>query len=135
MGPNQSEPRRLLVERELSYRVVNAFFEVYNALGPGFLESVYAKALVVALRKRGIGVALEVPIKVFFDGHVVGAHRLDMLVESRIVVELKSTETLPRTAQRQTRSYLAAANLELGIILHFGPEARFHRVPGTKRSQ
>lgn len=135
MGPNQSEPRRLLVERELSYRVVNAFFEVYNALGPGFLESVYAKALVVALRKRGIGVALEVPIKVFFDGHVVGAHRLDMLVESRIVVELKSTETLPRTAQRQTRSYLAAANLELGIILHFGPEARFHRVLGTKRSQ
>lgn len=134
MGPNQAEPRRQIVDRELSYRVVNAFFEVYNALGPGFLESVYARALALALRKRGIAVALEVPIKVFFDGHVVGIHRLDMLVERRIVVELKSTETLPKTTLRQTRSYLAAANLELGIILHFGPEARFHRVLGTKRS-
>lgn len=135
MGPNQSEPRRQIVERELSYRVVNAFLEVYNALGPGFLESVYANALVLALRKRGIGVALEVPIKVFFDGVVVGMHRLDMLVENRIVVELKSTEILAKMTLRQTRSYLAAANLELGIILHFGPEARFHRVLGTKRSE
>lgn len=135
MKPNQSEPGGEVVERELSYRVVNAFFEVYNTLGVGFLEAVYAKALLIALRNRGIEVALEVPIKVFFDGHVVGIHRLDMLVEKRIVIEIKSTEALPKAALRQTRSYLAAANLELGMILHFGPEARFHRVLGPARSQ
>ena len=135
MGPNQAEPRRQIVDRELSYRVVNAFFEVYNTLGIGFLESVYARAMVIALRNREIEVDVEVPVKVFFEGHVVGVHRLDMLIEQRIVVELKSTEVLPRTALRQTRSYLAAANLELGIILHFGPEARFHRVLGAKRPQ
>jgi GxxExxY protein len=135
MDPNQSESRRHVLHRDLGYRIINAFFEVYNALGPGFLESVYAKALMVALRKRGIEVAIEVPIQVFFDGHVVGTHRLDMLVEKRVVIELKSTETLPKTALRQTRSYLAAANLELGIILHFGPEAKYHRVIANKRSR
>ena len=119
----------------MSYRIVNAFYEVYNSLGPGFLESLYARSFEIAPGKRGIAVAREVTIDVFFDGHLVGRHRLDMLVEGRVVLELKSTEVLPRITQRQTRSYLAAANLALGIILHFGPEAQFHRVVRTEHTQ
>ena len=132
MKSNLPEPRRRIVEPELSYRVVNAFFEVYNALGFGYLEPVYSRALEIALVKRNIRVSREVLIEVFFEGHPVGRHRLDMLVENRIVLELKSTELLSRAAQRQVRSYLAAANLELGIILHFGPVATFHRVLAKK---
>ena len=134
MCANGAAPRPSLVEEDLSYRVINAFYEVYNSLGFGFLEGVYAKALEIALRKRGIRVDREVPICVFFDGHVVGTHRLDMLVERRIVIEIKSSAELSKVAFRQTRSYLAAANLELGLVLHFGSSARFCRVLARKRA-
>lgn len=131
--PNVSESTGKIRFSDLSYRVINAFFEVYNAHGYGFLEAVYSRSMVHALEKRGIEVAREVPIDVFFDGHLVGRHRLDLLVDRRIVLEIKATEQLSKAAQRQTRSYLAAANLELGIILHFGPTAAFQRVLAKKR--
>jgi GxxExxY protein len=131
--PNVSESNGKILFPDLSFRVINAFFEVYNAHGYGFLEAVYSRSMVHALEKRGIEVAREVPIDVFFDGHLVGHHRLDLLVDRRIVLEIKATEQLSQAAQRQTRSYLAAANLELGIILHFGPVATFQRVLAKKR--
>ena len=131
--PNVSESTGKILFPDLSFRVINAFFEVYNAHGYGFLEAVYSRSMVHALEKRGIEVAREVPIDVFFDGHIVGRHRLDLLVDRRIVLEIKATEQLSKAAQRQTRSYLAAANLELGIILHFGPTAAFQRVLAKKR--
>ena len=131
--PNVSESTGKILFPDLSYRVINAFFEVYNAYGYGFLEAVYSRSMVHALEKRGIEVSREVPIDVFFDGHLVGRHRLDLLVDRRIVLEIKATEQLSKAAQRQTRSYLAAANLELGIILHFGPTAAFQRVLAKMR--
>ncbi|HEU4997110.1 MAG TPA: GxxExxY protein [Gemmatimonadaceae bacterium] len=126
-----SSSRLAIVERELSYLIIAAFFEVYNALGFGFLESVYARAMEVALGRRGLLVQREVPV--VFDGVEVGRHRLDMLVERRIVLEIKSTERLSDVPKRQLRNYLAATNLELGIILHFGPKAEYHRVLYTKQ--
>lgn len=132
MNPNRSSLPGV-VDRDLSFRVVNAFYEVYNTLGFGYLESVYARALEIALRKRGIRVDREVPIQVFFDGQVVGSNRLDMLVERRVIVEIKSTELLSRVALRQLRSYLASANLELGLLLHFGASAKFCRVLARRR--
>jgi GxxExxY protein len=135
MTPNDSgQPSRIL-ERELSFRVINAFYEVYNSLGFGYLESVYSKSLELALRKRDIHVDREVPVQVFFDGHVVGSHRIDLLVGQRIIVEVKSTEVLSKVALRQLRSYLATANLELGLLLHFGASAKFCRVLARKRSR
>lgn len=133
MNPNGSHRRQAFVEQELSYRVINAFYCVYKALGFGYLESIYSKALEIALKARGIRVDREVPLQIFFEGHLVGTHRIDMLVENRIIIEIKSTEQLSKAALRQLRSYLAAANLELGLVLHFGPEPKFCRILARKR--
>lgn len=133
MNPNRAVRRDGLLDRDLCYRIINAFYAVYKVLGFGFLESLYSKALEIALRARGIRVDREVPLPIFFEGHLIGTHRIDMLVEKRIIIELKSTEQLSRAALRQVRSYLAAANLELGLVLHFGPEPKFCRILARKR--
>lgn len=129
-SPSQSSSSPVIIEKELSYVIVAAFFEVYNALGFGFLESIYARALEIALKARGLAVEREYPLTVMFQGEVVGQHRCDMLVERRIVIEIKSTERLSDVPKRQLRNYLKALNLKLGLLLHFGPRAEYHRVFG-----
>lgn len=138
MNPNRSDGSRhsvppVIVEKELSRVIVGCFFDVYNELGYGFVESLYTRALDIALREKGLQVEREYPATVTFRGQQIGFHRLDMLVERRIVVELKSTERLPESAKRQLRSYVTAVELELGILLHFGPLPRFYRVLGCWR--
>jgi GxxExxY protein len=117
-----------IIEKELSYAIVGGGLEVYKELGYGFAESVYARALALVLTSKGYLVEREVHVKVPFRGVIVGTHRLDMLIEKRIIVENKSTERLPETTHTQLRSYLSAVKLPLGIILHFGPKFRSHRV-------
>ena len=133
--PNQSPACSppIVVEKELSHRIVGCFFEVYNELGYGFVESLYARALEITMKRRGLQVDREFPVNVTFQGQQIGFHRIDMLVERRVIVELKSTERLAETARRQLRSYVTALGLELGILLHFGPAPRFHRELGGRR--
>jgi GxxExxY protein len=100
---------------------------LYNTLHHGFLETIYARALEQVLR-RGHTVAREVRVPVWFENKVLGYHRLDMLVDKKVVVEIKSAEKLPEMAERQLRSYLKARQLSLGLILHFGTKARVRRV-------
>lgn len=119
-----------IVEKELSYLIVGGFYETYNEMGFGFLEVLYARRLQKALEKRGLTVFREYPLPVVVDGDQIGFHRLDMLVEGRIILEIKSTETLAPHAKRQLKNYLAATGLQLGILLHFGPKAQYHRVLG-----
>lgn len=121
-----------IVEKELSYQIVAAFYFVYNALGFGFLEQIYARALEIVLRNVGLRVQREVPVPVFFEGEQIGFHRLDMLVEGRIAIEIKASEQISNAAHQQLRNYLAALRLNgepirLGILLHFGPKPRFFR--------
>jgi GxxExxY protein len=113
--------------------VIGAFYEVYNALGFGFLEHLYVMALETELRERGHAVAREVGVPVFYKGRELGYQRLDMIVDEKLVVETKSTFELHKAAQRQLRSYLQATKLEVGLLLHFGPEARFYRVVSSNR--
>jgi GxxExxY protein len=108
---------------------------VYNTLGFGFLESVYARALDVALRLRGLKVEREVPVTIRFEGVDVGQHRMDMVVNDRIVIEIKATEKISDVSKRQLRNYLSAMNLELGILLHFGPTANQFRVLRKKKAE
>jgi GxxExxY protein len=117
-----------IIEKELSYSIVGAGFEVYNELGYGFPETVYSRALEIVLRSKGFLVEREVHFKVPFRGHIVGQGRMDMLVEKRVIVENKATERLPETTHQQSRSYLTATKLPLAIILHFGPKFRSYRV-------
>jgi GxxExxY protein len=93
----------------------------------GFPESIYSNALAVELDRRGLRVAREVPIEVVFDGVQVGRFRLDMVVEGLILVELKATAALSDGDTRQLLSYLKATDIEVGLLLHFGPSATFKR--------
>ena len=85
------------------------------------------------MQERGLRVDREYPSIVSFRGQQIGFHRIDMLVEGRVIIELKSTERLTESARRQLRSYLAALGLDLGLLLHFGPVPRFHRELGGRR--
>jgi len=113
-----------LLERELTRSIIGAFYEVYNTLGFGFLESVYAAALERELLARGHTVSREHAIRVIYKGEEIGFQRVD----AKVVVEIKSTPLLHPTAQRQLFNYLRATSLEVGLLLHFGPEPRFFRL-------
>ena len=117
-----------LLEERLTRSVIGAFFEVYNTLGFGFLEHVYTMALDRELRDRGHRVAREVSVHVSYKKHILAVQRIDMVVDERLVVETKSSIELPKSAQRQLFNYLRATRLEVGLLLHFGLEPRFHRV-------
>jgi GxxExxY protein len=121
-------PRPELIERELTGSVIGAFFDVYNTLGFGFLEHIYVMALERELLARGHQVAREVSVHVAYKGQVLGVQRVDMIVDDKLVVETKSTLELAKPAQRQVFNYLRATKLEVGLLLHFGPEPRFYRL-------
>ena len=106
---------------ELSYQIRGAAMEVYNAFGPGLLESVYHKVLVYELQERGLRVESEVPVEVFYKGHLVeNSLRLDILVEDQIVVELKSVEDILPVHYKQLKTYLKLCNKEQGWLINFG---------------
>src|SRR5688572_27509835 len=138
MDPNRllrGDGRSLeLVERELSYHIIGCAYEVHHEFGYGFSETVYCRSLAVALQERGLHVQREFPITVVFRGVEVGSHRLDLLVEGRVVVEVKSMDRLPDLAKKQVRKYLLAAKKELGILINFGPRLEFHRILGPRPS-
>jgi GxxExxY protein len=131
--PNAASPVRELVEKELSYAVVGCFFGVYHELGYGFAEEIYSRSLQVLMQERGLLVEREVPFNVVFHGVEVGRHRVDLLVERRIIVEIKATERIADVAKRQLRNYLRVVDLELGLLLHFGPRPEVHRVLCPRR--
>jgi GxxExxY protein len=116
-----------LKHTEITGAILTAFYRVYNELGHGFIEARYAAALDHELRNAGRHVAREYSTRVFYKGHEVGFHRLDMVVDLAVVVEIKSTPVLLPYARRQLQNYLKATNLEVGMLLHFGPKPRFER--------
>jgi GxxExxY protein len=107
----------------LSGKVLEAAIAVHKALGPGFLESVYQKALEVALRHRDIPFDRQKDIHVFFEEEDVGLHRLDLVVGSEIVVELKAVKALEDVHYAQLKSYLRATGLRVGLLLNFNAPA------------
>jgi GxxExxY protein len=116
-----------LFEEAITRRIIGAFYDVYDGLGYGFLESVYANALAFEIVGRGLHVVREASTEVRYKGEVVGSFRADLLVESRVVVELKSSRKLDAAHGAQLLNYLRATDLEVGLLLHFGPRASFQR--------
>ena len=117
----------LFAER-LTHSVIGAFYEVYRTLGHGFLEHLYVLALERELRARGHRVQREVAVPVFYKGELLGMQRVDMVVDDMLIVETKSSHELQRGARRQRFSYLSGTRLEVGLLLHFGPEPKFYRM-------
>ena len=116
----------------LTHSVIGAFFEVYRTLGFGFLEHLYVMAIERELRARGHRVGREVSIPVWYKGDHLGTQRLDLIVDDVLVIEIKSTLDLPRTAERQVYNYLSATNLRVGLLLHFGPEPKVYRIESRR---
>jgi GxxExxY protein len=117
-----------LIHEGLTHSVIGAFLEVSRTLGFGFLEHVYVASLTRELRDRGHDVGREVSVSVLYKGEEVARQRLDMIVDGKLIVEIKSTRILHEGSVRQVANYLRATNLELGLLLHFGPRPRFYRV-------
>lgn len=122
-----------LLDEELTRSVIGAFFTVYNKLGHGYLENVYVGALMVELQRRNHRVEREVPTAVEYEGVIVGTYRLDLLVEGKLVLEIKGGEFLAKEHERQLRNYLTCTNLELGLLLCFGLKPEFRRYIQTNR--
>ena len=107
----------------LLLEIVNAATRVHETLGPGFLESVYSRALLSELRGRGLAIERERQIKIWYGTLVVGKHTLDLIVERSVVVELKANQGLAPIHAAQLRSYLQATDCSCGILLNFGTPA------------
>lgn len=118
-----------VIGRVLSYCVMEAVFEVHNTLGPGFVESVYEEALAYELQLRNILFERPKMVTISYKGRVIGKHRLDLVVDNKIILELKAVKELTDVFSQQLRSYLRATDLKLGILINFGtPRIRSVRI-------
>jgi GxxExxY protein len=109
--------------------IIAAIIEVHRVLGPGFLEGIYRRALMLELRKRNLRVGTEVEVEILYDGTTVGQHRLDLLIEDMVIVELKTVEGLSRAHYAQVRSYLKATGKPVALLVNFaGERADYRRI-------
>src|SRR5881397_3069227 len=109
-------------EYDLCGQVIGAAMKVHSTLGPGFLESVYQNALIWELRKAGLRSEAEKPIRVHYDGQLVGAFTADVLVDDAVIVELKAIQTLAKAHEVQLVNYLVATVIDEGLLVNFGAE-------------
>jgi GxxExxY protein len=115
---------------ELSYQLMGIAFDIHNILGPGFSENIYEAAFVKELQSHQIAFEQQLPLEVYYKGERIGIYRLDLLVDKKIVIELKAVSTLNDLFKQQTLSYLKAGNYRLGILINFGSKRLEHtRIP------
>ena len=116
-----------LIHREITELVIQAFYDVYNTLGYGFLEKVYENSLAIRLGKAEVAVSTQHPIDVFFEGECVGSYFADLIVAERVIVEIKAAESLCPAHEAQLINYLKATDIEVGLLLNFGETPEFRR--------
>jgi GxxExxY protein len=118
-----------MVNDELTGKILEASFEVSRELGAGFLESVYEKALMVALKQKGLKVICQVPLNVKFRGVIVGEFYADLLVETKVLIELKAVRAIVPEHKAQVINYLKATRIEIGLLINFGnPKVEYYRL-------
>jgi GxxExxY protein len=117
-----------LKHSELTDKIIGVFYDVYNELGYGFLESTYAEALVVALEESGLSAAREVPVPVWFRGRKVGQYFADLFVNGIVILELKAVRSIESGHEAQLLHYLRATEVEVGLLLNFGVRPQFRRL-------
>ncbi len=113
---------------DLTDAVIGIFYDVYNELGDGFLESVYRRAMVIALRQAGLTAEEEFAIPVLFRGQDVGNFRADILVDCTLIIELKAVQQIAREHEAQAINYLRATEIEVALLLNFGPKPQVRRL-------
>ena len=112
---------------ELTSAIINAFYSVHSELGFGFLEKVYENALAIALRERGFHVVQQAPIPVWFHRQKVGEYYADIIVDEKVILELKAAESLVPEHEKQLLNYLKATEIQVGLLLNFGRRAEVRR--------
>lgn len=118
---------------QITKSVIGCAFEVINELGAGFLESVYEKALLLALRQKGLSVISQHPVKVLFRSECVGDFYADIFVEEKVIVELKAVKAIAPEHQAQVINYLNATGIEVGLLINFGtPKLEYKRFTRNK---
>jgi len=113
---------------EITSDIIKCFYKVYNNLGYGFLEKVYENALFIELKKLNYNIEKQREIKVYYEDEIVGNYFADLLVDNKIIVELKACESLRNEHKSQLINYLKATKQEVGLLLNFGKKAEFKRV-------
>lgn len=116
-----------LLHKEITDHIIKAFYAVYNELGFGFLEKVYENALLNELRSNDIFCEKQFPVKVYYNGALVGEYFADIIVENRVIVELKAAESIVEEHELQLINYLKATEIEVGLLLNFGKKPAFKR--------
>src|SRR5262245_54332528 len=120
--------RRGLMHKELTETIIGVFYEVYNELGHGFLESVYQRAFEIALTGKGLDVLHQIEVPVWFRGQKVGDFEADLLVNKCVLLELKAVRTLDSAHEAQMLNYLRATEIEVGLLFNFGIKPEFRRL-------
>lgn len=115
------------LHQEITDKVIKAFYQVYNTLGYGFLEKVYQNALLIELAKLGFELKSQYPIKVYYEGKLVGDYFADIIVNNCVILELKAHESLCDEHEFQLINYLKATKIEIGLLLNFGKKPEFKR--------
>lgn len=113
--------------KKLTSSIIGCFYNVYNKLGYGFLEKVYENALKYELEKRGFIVQKQRPIKVYYDDVLVGEYFADLIVNNKVIIELKAAESLCEEHEYQLINYLKATEIEVGLLLNFGKKPEIRR--------
>jgi len=114
--------------QDLTEKLIGVFYEVYNELGYGFLESVYQKAYTMVLAEQGIPFEQQPAMCVRFRGVEIGEFRADLIVESLVILEFKAARMIENSHERQLYNYLRATDLEVGLLFNFGPRPVFRRL-------
>ena len=123
-----------MIQRELTDKILKAFYRVHNTLGYGFLEKVYENAMLLELRGMGLRCERQRPIKVYYKEHQVGEYFADLIVEDGVIIELKVAEGLVEAHEFQLINYLKATEIEVGLLLNFGKKPQFKRKVFTNQS-
>ncbi|NNE99069.1 MAG: GxxExxY protein [Pyrinomonadaceae bacterium] len=118
----------MLKHYHLTERVIGTFYEVYNELGFGFLESVYEEAMLIALEQKGFQVEKQFGIPVWFRGERIGRFEADLILNGLIILELKAVRKIIDAHRAQLLNYLRATEIEVGLLLNFGPKPKFERI-------
>lgn len=116
-----------LLHEEITAKIIKSYFKVYNTLGYGFLEKVYENAMAIELRKNGLEIKCQYPITVLYESVAVGEYFADIIVNGKVVIELKAAKEISEEHECQLINYLKATNIELGLLLNFGKEAEYKR--------
>ena len=124
-----------LMYKELTHFIIKSFYDVYNELGGGFLESVYENAMTLVLQQQGLQVETQKEIAVYFRGNIIGNFRADMVVEEKVLLELKAVRCLEPVHEAQLLNYLKATTIEVGLLMNFGNEPTFKRLVYNKQQK